>query len=195
MLAFSDWRINSSDGRWRENIVHIGVISSPEKNIKKWVACVFIEPSARKLRENACRYRSMIVKRTLDVDYIHLGKIGIFSAKAVIFSLCYLINAINNTGTHTICFIFLADSPAKKFIAFVLFSFALYNEIKSDFKWKSYVRQIFFIIIYLIIYPSTKSSGQQKADLLPDHWTFSTFIPNPIQSPSPFIWTCYISWS
>lgn len=169
MLAFNDWRINSNDGRTgRGKTSSTGVISSPKKKKKKkqkseWLR-VFIEPSARKFRED--RLSILLNDRKKDtrpfnVDYVYLGKIGISSTtQAVIFSLCYLANAINNIIWNA--YVFLTDSPSREFITLVLFPFALRNETESDFISKSYVRRDLFIIIYLIMCPCTKSSGQQR---------------------------------
>lgn len=61
------------------------------------MACVFIEPSARKFREDRLSISLNDRKkdtRLFDVDYIYLGKIGIFSATnsdilIVLFDKCY----------------------------------------------------------------------------------------------------------
>lgn len=105
------------------------------------MARVFIEPSARKFREECLSISLNDRKkdtRPFDVDYIYLGKIDISAARAAIFSLCYLTNVINNTGTRMLSF------SGELLIAEGIYRIRIYFRsgfvrVESDriFRWKS----------------------------------------------------------
>lgn len=193
-MMLSDWRINSSAEGRGGGTSSSGVISSPEKkkrthiHTKERMARVFIEPRARKFREDrlsiSLNDRKKNTIRPFNIDYIYLRKI--FSAtEAAIFSLCHSINAINNMRyAHMFFFFgkFITERIYRTCIIFVCFVQIRLNRILDE----NLADRVLFIIIYLIICPCTKPRLVNRR-LLPDHWTFSAFISNPIQSPSPFI--------